>query len=311
MRREYQPHPEEVAFFSTYAAEMREDFKDGLLKELTPYSQFVVWRYRLIDGTLKKPPYNPRTHYPASVDNPRTWGTLNQALGALATGYFHGIGFVLSEHDPFTGIDLDNCRLSNGYIYPEARAIIEQLNTYTEISPSEHGIRMFVEGETRGGKFGNFEMYSDRHYMTITTRHLDGTPTGVEYRQEELNEGYHQFAPSEPRRQSTGGQKNGGYNGEGLPLAAQTDTVLLKLLDGDASYYNGDESRRDIAAVKRLMDYTGGNREWTKEIFRSYPIGQRAKAREDTTEGRRGTSTYLDKTIDSVLRKRRNKPRKR
>jgi hypothetical protein len=91
MRYEYKPHPEEVAFFRTYMAELREDLQSGLLKELTAYPQFVVWRYRFVEGTLKKPPFSPRTHYPAQVDNPRTWGTIRQALGALATGYFHGI----------------------------------------------------------------------------------------------------------------------------------------------------------------------------------------------------------------------------
>jgi hypothetical protein len=47
---------------------------------------------------------------------------------------------------------------------------------------------------------------------------------------------------------------------------------------------------------------TGDNIPWTKAIFSSFPIGQRAKAREDTTEGRRGTSTYLDYTIDAVIK---------
>ena len=37
----------------------------------------------------------------------------------------------------------------------------------------------------------------------------------------------------------------------------------------------------------------------------------RAKAREDTVEGRRGNTTYLDSTIEAVLRKRRNPPMKR
>src|SRR5690242_1808095 len=145
MRYEYKPHPEEVAFFRTYSQEIREDMQNGLLKELADYDHFVNWRYHLVDGVFKKPPYNPRTHYPAQVDNPRTWGTLNQALAALATGYFHGIGFVLTANDPFTGIDLDHCIEKNGTIAAWAREIIGKLNTYTELSPSEKGIRMFLQ----------------------------------------------------------------------------------------------------------------------------------------------------------------------
>src|SRR5947209_7252622 len=121
MRYEYIPHPEEVAFFGTYTAELRETFQSGLLKELTPYPQFVVWSYKLVEGTFKKPPYNPTTHNLAQVDNARTWGTLNQALRALATGYFHGMGFVFSKDDPFSGIDLDDCVEKNGEIAPWAK----------------------------------------------------------------------------------------------------------------------------------------------------------------------------------------------
>ncbi len=316
MRHEYTPHPEEVAFFRTYSAELREDFQRGLLKELTPYPQFVVWRYKLEQGTFKKPLFNPRTHYPASVDNPRTWGTIRQALGALSTGYFHGIGFVLTRNDPFTGIDLDHCVEKNGDIAPWAKRIIEQLDTYTELSPSEKGIRMFVEGGTPGGKFGDVEMWSNTHYMTITTRHIDGTPTAIEKRQEALDALYRQFVPAAPPPQQN--QNTWGRQAEQpslvlatLPDEASKDTVLKSLLDGETADYNGDESIADFVTLMKLMHYTADDREWTKAIFSSYPIGQRAKAREDTIEGRRGNTNYLDYTIDAVLRKRRNPPMKR
>src|SRR5437879_3845295 len=63
------PRPEEVQFYQTYATELKKSFQSGLLKELVPYPHFVVWRHRLIEGKYKKPPYNPKSHYPAEVDN--------------------------------------------------------------------------------------------------------------------------------------------------------------------------------------------------------------------------------------------------
>lgn len=306
MRYESAPYPEQMRFFRTLSAEYRTDFQRGLLQELQPYPSFVVWRY---NKDFKKPPYSPRSHYPASVSDPSTWGTLNQALGALGSGYFHGIGFVLSKDDPFTGIDLDHCRLRNGYIEPWAREIIERINTYTEISPSEHGIRMFVSGKANGGKNGTIEMYSELHYMTITTRSLTDPPKHVEARPDSLQWLEKRFFNQ--RRENTGVRSvsmnvPGGsnvsnsppLNGHGLPLAAQADTQLLALLDGDTSYQQGDQSRADYSALRRLLDYTG-NREWTKQIFLSYPIGQRDKVKEQ----RRGVS-YLDYTLDRIQRKR-------
>ncbi len=67
--------------FTAYAQELAEKFNTGLLKELIPYRQFIVWKYQYIEGKKKKPPYNPRTHYPASPTDPSTWGTHNTLSG--------------------------------------------------------------------------------------------------------------------------------------------------------------------------------------------------------------------------------------
>src|SRR5712692_7476619 len=92
-----------------YAAILRERIEHkGILRELAGYPNFVLWRYSLIDGKRKKPPFDPATNAAASPTDSTTWGTLDEALTALATGRFQGIGFMLSE-SPFTGIDLDRC----------------------------------------------------------------------------------------------------------------------------------------------------------------------------------------------------------
>ena len=83
---------------------------------------------------------------------------------------------------------------------------------------------------------------------------------------------------------------------------------MQSLLNGDTSAYNGDESRAEYVALMKLLHYTGDDRAWTKAIFSSSPIGQRAKAREDTREGRRGNRSYLDYTLNKIVQTRRNKP---
>jgi primase-polymerase (primpol)-like protein len=93
---------------STYAAWLKERFEQkGILRELAGYPNFIVWRYREVGGQRKKPPFDPTTHRPASPTDSTTWGTLETALQALATGNYRGVGFILS-HSPYAGIDLDH-----------------------------------------------------------------------------------------------------------------------------------------------------------------------------------------------------------
>src|SRR5438046_1687384 len=125
----------EARYYTAYAQELRERFAEGFLEQLQPFAQFVVWRHEEIEGKAKKPPYNPRTHRYASMTDPSSWGTLDQALKALKSGRYNGIGFVFSAQDPFSMIDLDHCVGNNRSIDAWAQAIIEQMHTYTEYSP--------------------------------------------------------------------------------------------------------------------------------------------------------------------------------
>ncbi len=353
MRHEYRPHTEEVKFFRGYASELRESFQNGLLKELAPYPHFVVWRYTLVDQTFKKPLYNPKpyhrdTYYRASVDIPKSWGTLNQALHALASGYFHGIGFVFSKDDPFTGIDLDHCIAQDGTKETWAQEIIESLNTYTEISPSEKGIRMFVEGRTPGGKFGNVEMWSDKHYMTITTRHLDTTPMTIEKRQEALDRLYQQFVPA---RSQTLVNTRGGDTTLWTPLPGRQEPrkfrqepgmpekpdqqVIQEALNEQRSnfsrYWHGDptlllpqkagakpernsDSEVFFVLLLMLLSRTGDNNEqverlyWQSPFAATYPKAAQNIGHDKET-GR--PVTYLEAAIRRAIEKRNNPPMRR
>src|SRR2546423_6148521 len=125
-------HRAEQRHYAGYSQDLREKFQSGILSELTPYSQFVVWKYTVEQKKLKKRPFNPRTNVPAKTNDPSTWTDVDVALKALATGRYNGIGFVFSESDPFTGTDLDNCVGKDGSITAWAQEIITSLSSYTE-----------------------------------------------------------------------------------------------------------------------------------------------------------------------------------
>src|SRR5437667_1272733 len=127
-------HRSEQRRYAGYSQDLRERFSHGILSELTPYPQFVVWKYTVEQGKLKKRPYNPRTNLPARTNDPRTWAGVEPSLKALTTGRYNGIGFVFAESDPFTGIDLDACVAKDGSLAAWAKELITTLDTYTEYS---------------------------------------------------------------------------------------------------------------------------------------------------------------------------------
>ena len=70
-------------------------------EELRQIHQWVLWKWKkLPDGRFTKPPFQPTGELAKSTD-PNTWVTFDQALRAYDSDEFAGIGFVLSEKDPF------------------------------------------------------------------------------------------------------------------------------------------------------------------------------------------------------------------
>jgi hypothetical protein len=71
------------------------------------------------------------------------------------------------------------------------------------------GVHLLVEGKpVRSKKVGNIEVYGEKHYLTITTNHLSGTPTTIESRQQALDALYRQVAPpvvERPTQNTSGG----------------------------------------------------------------------------------------------------------
>ena len=85
--------------FTSYAHLLSERFHSGMLSQLQPLNQWVVWKGKgeLEAGKRKKVPYNPNyRNARASVKNPKSWGSLPDALTALESGNFSGIGFMIT-----------------------------------------------------------------------------------------------------------------------------------------------------------------------------------------------------------------------
>jgi hypothetical protein len=127
------------------------------------------------------------------VNDPRSWFTLTEALAAPGTG---GIGFVFTLDDDIGGIDLDSCRdPETGNLDLWAQQLVSLFDSYTEISPSGTGVKIFAKGAppklashiidiktadstSRGGKKPQVEVYVTGRYFAVTGDALPGSVPG-------------------------------------------------------------------------------------------------------------------------------------
>jgi hypothetical protein len=257
--------------------------------ELKAYPQWILWKEVALDnGTRTKIPYSCNGGK-ASTSDPSTWTTYELAADA-AQRLFMGLGFVLSDNDPFAFIDLDD-PFKNHPTEAEAKQIIarhlkivEEFNSYTEVSPSGTGLHIIVIGAVESGKrrtHNQVEVYSSGRYMTMTGNTYREVPIqdrayllhqlweecGGESngdRQPEIKEAAEQYSDEQIYNQAkdaANGEKflqlwNGHWLDANYKSQSEADFALINIL----SFYS-----RNITQIKRLFFLSG--------------LGQRDKAK--------------------------------
>lgn len=146
---------------------------------------------------LDKIPVNPHTLTKASSTDPLTWGTFDECITAVEVALEEweqqdpaayrggGIGYVFTSDDPYAGVDLDNCiDETTGLITPWAQQYIDTLASYTELTPSQKGLHILVEGDLPPGgrKHGGIEMYTQGRFFTVTGWRLPEALSTIEAR---------------------------------------------------------------------------------------------------------------------------------
>jgi len=304
-----QPEKTRQERFTSYATYLKERFNSGILSQLQDMPQWVVWRAEVDrEGKPKKAPYNPnhRNAY-ASVKIPKSWGSLDAALTALATGLYSGIGFVITPPLVFVDLDHSVSKETGEITDPQTIDIVQAINSYTETSPSGTGLHVLAYATMPGKNIHTaIEMYGRDRFTTITTSHLATSPAAIENRQEAITNLYHRFAlvlPPAPVQNTRGGEASGQLHE--LPPEAESDQVLQRLLRGDMTGFES-QSSADFVLIMKLLHWTGDDTALTRQLFLSSPLGQREKATRKT-----GEVTYVDMTINNAIRKRRNPPQRR
>ena len=244
-----------------------------------------------------KAPYSPNGHR-ASVTQPATWRDFYSASTA-ALSWGAGVGFVLSEEDPFTCIDLDVKDTTTQAELERYWRIVQAFDSYTEFSRSGRGIHIWIKGKVGlGARREGVEVYSQARYIICTGMPVPGYGKPIEHRQEMLD-----LLLADIR--------NGAAKQETVLVEQETDITDDQLWEratgaGNAEKFNalwtGDwqglgytsQSEADLSLLSMLCFYSKSN-EQVRRVFRFSGLGKRDKATKN--------DTYLNRTL-KVIRSR-------
>ena len=156
-------------YIETTSAEHPAELLENIPEALRQRNQWVVWKLEKRDDKPTKVPYIAGSVGRASSTDSLTWRSFEEAVQALQSGRYDGVGFVFCSGDPFAGIDLDDCRNpKTGELAEWAEKIVRKLGGYAEASPSGTGVHIIVKGKAPNKKRGNIEAYSSGRYFTMT-----------------------------------------------------------------------------------------------------------------------------------------------
>lgn len=116
---------------------------------------------------------------------PRDVGHAQRGPRSRPQGRLRRRGFRLHCRRPLLWRGLDGCvDPETGEVASWAAEVLDELDSYTEFSPSGRGLHVLARAELPPGgrRKGRVEMYDRGRFFTVTGRHLPGTPRGIEER---------------------------------------------------------------------------------------------------------------------------------
>lgn len=248
--------------------------------ELTELKQWVA-------AWPDKKPRTPSTAKLASVTDPSSWGTFQEAVQCGAPL----IGFVLTPWDPYTIIDLDNkvdkpCSPEELELH---RRILDNVHSYTEISTSGTGYHIVCKGIIPNAVHrNNVEIYSHSRYMVFTGNVVRNS--AIMDCQPILDNMYSQMyvEPSRIEYQDSDDVVSDTEIVQMASSAANGEKFEMLCAGRWEELGFSSQSEADLALISMLTFYSPSN-EQVKRIFRYSELAQRDKALKN--------DKYLDFTI--------------
>lgn len=279
----------------------------GLLPGLVARRQWMAWRgVPKLDkegqptGKVGKPPVNPHTGGPGKHNDPATWGSLEEALAVGADG----VGFTLSESDPFCIVDIDGAIDEDGALTELAGRVLDAFaGCYVELSPSGRGLHIIIEGKLPGGgrnsqKLG-LEVYDRLRFVTVTGEYF-GERSTVKPMQGALDWLLAEFWPEAPAAPKTAPAPPASLIGDDAVLverilSSKQGGKFQKLWLGEWAGDYESQSDADLALCGMLQFYARGDAARVDRLFRSSEL-MRPKWDEQ-----HGAQTYGAMTVEKAL----------
>lgn len=272
--------------------------------EMTHYRSWVVWRYEQAKDRPKptKIPYSPITGGKADSTNCAHWSTYADAVRFYNDhlDVFDGLGFVFSEQDPYTGIDIDDPGDDPAKQHMVLRTLEVFKNTYIERSPSKRAYHAILRGQLPNErKSGPIELYSTARYFTMTGDVVNDNPIieqeydlmnlwhalgGIKAQLAVITEG-------SPEQYSDTDIYNMGCAAQG---PRNPGDHFYALYHGRWSEYHSSQSQADIALVNYISFYSR-NPEQIRRVFLLSELGKRPKAHRAPSKNKQ--LGYLDEMI--------------
>lgn len=270
---------------------------ENIPSEMKSFRQWVLWRYEDINAAKPtKVPYSISGKL-ASVTNSETWSNFDECVSLIRKGSnYNGLGFVLTDEDPFAFIDLDDTKGDQAALDRQVK-IYGEFDSYAERSPSGLGLHIIVKGSIPSGRRRSFvEIYSNERYMTMT---------GEIYRSKPIVE-CNDLLNSLWAQMGTGKAASVVYSG--LDTQTEGDEAVIKkaeeaangekfaaLFAGKWQDYYESQSEADFALVDIVAFYTQ-NKAQIARIFASSGLGKRDKAKRSDY-----VNYMLNKCFDRML----------
>ena len=281
-------------------------------------TQWVAWKYVERGGKPTKAPINPHNGSLASSTDASTWGTFAEAIEACRrNNALAGVGFVFTADDPYCGVDLDDSiDESSGELKQWAQQIVDRLDSYTEISPSGSGLKVFIKANKPGSRCrkayedGEVEIYDRDRFFTVTGSCLPTIPSEINLRQESLDLVYAQvFGNDDPGTNAVPTASRGPQPSDSGFVSLSDDEIIdlackkprtgdkfRSLWDGHWNDHYNSASEADSSVVFSLAYYT-------KDAQQIDRIFRRSQLMRDKWDQLHGGETYGATTIAKALSK--------
>lgn len=283
--------------------------------ELKNYPYWCLWKYESRGNKdWTKIPYSAHGGMTSS-NKPSTFDNFSRVFSVLErrAGRYNGVG--IGVFGDIVALDIDHCIAEDGCFNEVAEAIVEKLDSYSELSPSHCGLRIIVT--CPGFTYDKAEYYVNRHgvlefyaasvtdkFVSITGNSLDDPPKPVrEVSPETLMQILDQYMRRSTVRTKTAAEVPEELSEDELALEVAEVMNRMRrgsnwekariLLDGESP--SGDVSADDQALCNILAFYSQKNSQVIDAIFR-----QSGRYRNKWCE-QRGALTYGEMTIKRAI----------